>query len=224
MNRLLVILICLCLAQGIRSQADFRPEWAVGVSAGSTFSSVTFSPKVKQGMKMGFGGGVTVRWITENHLGIQAEVNLMQSGWQEQYEIHPECQYKRTLSFLEVPFLTHFYFGSRRVRGFLNLGPQIGYLLSESTDSNLPEGFDPEESSDTYQHDKPVDKKFQWGLCGGPGMELRTGIGSFLLEGRYFYGLGNLYNSRKEDHFAQSPQQIITVKLTYLFSINHHKK
>ena len=84
--------------------------------------------------------------------------------------------------------------------------------------------FDPEESTDTSQHDQPTDKRLQWGLCGGPGVELRTGIGSFLIEGRYFYGLGNLYNSRKEDHFSQSAPQIISVKLSYLFTINHAKK
>ena len=226
MKRLLILgTILLTLGASSRAQqSSFRQEWAVGLSAGTTLSSVSFAPKVKQGMKKGLAGGMTVRWITENHLGLQAEVNLTQSGWQEQYEVHPENQYKRTLTFLEVPFLTHIYFGSKRVRAFVNLGPQIGYRLGESTESNLPADFDPEESTDTYQHDQPTDKRLQWGLCGGPGVELRTGIGSFLIEGRYFYGLGNLYNSRKEDHFSQSAPQIISVKLSYLFTINHAKK
>lgn len=64
-----------------------------------------------------------------------------------------------------------------------------------------------------------VQKKFDWGLCGGPGIELRTGIGSFLLEGRYYYALGDMFNSRKGDTFSKSSSQIISAKLTYLIPI-----
>ena len=74
MKRLLILgIILLTLGASSRAQqSSFRQEWAVGLSAGTTFSSVSFSPKVKQGMKMGLAGGMTVRWITENHLGLQA--------------------------------------------------------------------------------------------------------------------------------------------------------
>ena len=65
----------------------------------------------------------------------------------------------------------------------------------------------------------PLEKKFDWGLCGGPGFELRTGIGSFLLEGRYYYALGDIFNSRKEDYFSKSSSQVISAKLTYMIPI-----
>src|SRR5699024_12794713 len=63
------------------------------------------------------------------------------------------------------------------------------------------------------QHNMPVEKKFDWGLCGGPGIELRTGIGSFLLEGRYYYALSDIFNSRKEDYFSKSSSQVISAKI-----------
>lgn len=215
---ILTIALLAAMSSG-KAQKNFRQELAVGASFGTNFSSVSFSPKVKQGMLMGFNGGATVRWNTEANLGLQAELNFTQQGWQEKYESHPEQEYKRTINYLELPFLTHIYFGGKRVKAFINLGPKIGYALSENTTTNLGDDFEKEENSDTYQHGKPIDKKFEWGLCGGPGIELRTGFGYFLLEGRYYYALGDMYNSRKEDHFSKSASQTISVKLTYLIPV-----
>ncbi len=198
---------------------DFRQEIAVGASFGTNFSSVSFQPKVPTKMKMGFSGGVTARWISEKHLGLQAELNFTQNGWEEKFEEQPQYHYSRTLNYMELPFLTHIYYGEKRVRVFLNLGPKISYLIGESTDSNL-NGENPNPNRPDEQHGLAAQKKFGWGLCGGPGMEIRTGIGSFLLEGRYYYALGDLFNSRKEDPFPKSSGQVISVKLTYLLPIH----
>lgn len=216
---LFLTIATLLVAFSSKAQKNFRHELAAGASFGTNFSSVSFSPKVKQGMLMGFNGGATIRWNTEANLGLQAELNFTQQGWQEKYESHPEQEYKRTINYLELPFLTHIYFGGKKVKVFVNLGPKIGYAIGEHTTTNLGEDFYKEENSDTYQHDRPIDKKFEWGLCGGPGIELRTGIGYFLLEGRYYYALGDIYKSRKEDHFSKSAGQTISVKLTYLIPI-----
>ena len=86
-------------------------------------------------MKLGFNGGATIRWNTEPNLGIQAELNFTQHGWEEKFEEKPQYKYSRTVNYMELPFLTHIHFGSKRVRVFVNLGPKIGYALSESTES-----------------------------------------------------------------------------------------
>ena len=169
-------------------------------------------------MKMGLNGGVTVRWNTEPHLGLQAELNFSQQGWQEKYEEKPEYHYSRTINYIEMPFLTHIYFGKKNFRFFVNLGPKIGFALGESTDSNL-NGVNPNENRPDEQHTLEVQRKFDWGLCGGPGIELRTGIGSFLLEGRYYYALGDIFNSRKGNPFPKSASQVISAKITYLIPI-----
>lgn len=214
---LLIGLICGFMGGTGHAQGNvFKKELSVGGSFGTTFSYVSFMPKVQHGMKMGYTGGATIRWITEKHLGLQAELNFAQFGWKEVFEEEPQYRYERTINYLELPFMTHIYFGSDRFRFFINLGPKIGYALSESTDENL-NGATPNLTND--QHDMPIDKRFEWGLCGGPGIELRTGIGCFLLEGRYYYALGDIYNSRKGDVFSKSSTQVISAKITYLIPI-----
>lgn len=212
------LLLALLLVGGLTgyAQADFKPELAVGVNLGTTFSSVGFQPKVNTKMRMGYTGGVTVRWNTEKNVGLQGELNFVQQGWAEAFEEQPQYRYSRTLNYVELPIMTHIYFGSKRVKGFVNLGPKVGYLISESTDSNL-NGAKPNITND--QHDMAVEKKFDWGICGGPGVEFRTGVGYFLLEGRYYYALGDVFGNRKTDVFSKSAGQIMSVKLTYLFSL-----
>ena len=217
----IIILLLLGMANltvGSAQKKDFKQELAAGASFGVNFFSTSFMPKVPCKMKLGFNGGGTIRWITEPHLGLQAELNFTQSGWQEKFDEKPQFKYSRTINYIEMPFMSHIYFGSKRVHVFINLGPKIGFAIGEKTESNL-NGENPNPNRPDEQHTLGVEKKFDWGICGGPGIEIRTGIGSFLLEGRYYYALGNIFNSRKEDPFSKSAGQVIFAKLTYLIPL-----
>lgn len=217
-----------CVLSGY-AQKTFQKERVVGISGGVNFSKVNFTPKVSQDMLMGFNTGVIVRWRTESNLGLQVELNFKQQGWKEKIENVIETTetggetvvadysglyYRRKMNYIEVPFLSHIYFGGEKVQFCINLGPQFGFLISDKEEENL-DGTKPLNHTN-IQHGKEIDKKLEWGLCGGPGIELRTGIGSFLLEGRFYYALGDFYNTRKSDDFSKASSQIISAKLTYL--------
>ncbi|MCC8142959.1 MAG: PorT family protein [Tannerellaceae bacterium] len=195
---------------------DFEQEFAVGASFGVNFSDVRFMPKVYTGWLMGYNAGIMGRWNTHRNLGLQAELNFSQQGWEEVFENEPEYQYSRTINYIELPFLTHIYFGSNSFKFYVNMGPKIGYAIGESTSENL-NGAAPNRANE--QHDMPIEKKFDWGLCGGPGIEIRTKAGYFLLEGRFYYALGDIFNSRKDDDFWQSTSQVFSAKVTYVMPI-----
>ena len=66
----------------------------------------------------------------------------------------------------------------------------------------------------------PVEKKLDYGIAAGAGVEYSNQkIGHFHVEGRYYYGLGNIYGDSKRDYFGSSNFGTITIKLTYLFDI-----
>lgn len=221
----IVILFSLLYFAVSYAQEPFKRELSIGFGGGVNLSSIAFTPKVDQGKLLGMQGGVTIRWITEKNLGLTAELNYTQQGWKEDFsEITDEngnptatgYRYSRTINYIEMPFMTHIYFGGKRVRFTINIGPKIGYAISESTDENL----NGKEIGRVYaQHDMPIENKLDWGICGGPGIELRTGIGSFLLEGRYYFALGNIYGSQKQDFFPKSNGQVISVRLSYLVNL-----
>ena len=130
------VIISLVTLNYIQAQDKFKRELSLGASFGTTFSKVSFAQtKVQQKMKMGYTGGL--RWITEKNLGLQAELNFIQHGWDEKFEDQPQYKYSRTINYFELPVLTHIYFGSKRFRVFVNLGPKIGYAFGEKTDENL---------------------------------------------------------------------------------------
>lgn len=212
---LATLFLGLCCPPPLTAQSPFKKEWAAGASFGVDFASVSFSPRVLTTMKKGYTAGATVRWITESHLGLQLEANYVQLGWQERFDNNPEYHYSRTVNYMELPFLTHIYFGSQRFRGFFNLGPRLGFALNEHTDSNL-NGKNPEPNRPDEQHKQAIQKSFDWGLCGGPGMEVRTPVGCFLLEGRFNMSFSNIFNSRNGDTFSKSANQFLSAKLTYL--------
>ena len=168
---------------------------------------------------MGYTGGLMGRFDSEKNVGLQVELNLNQQGWDETFE-DPKYQYSRTLTYIDIPFLTHIYMGSKRVKFFLNLGPKIGYLIGEKSEQ---QNIDDQTGTITEQHGMKVQNKFDWGLCGGPGLELRTGIGYFLLEGRYYYALGDFFKSRRVDFFGKSASQVISVKVSYLIPLGRKK-
>jgi len=219
-NRVYLLFI-FCIGISVQAQNEFRAEWAAGGSGGINFPSVSFRPKVLKNTMTGYNGGVTARWITEKNLGLQFEVNLKQQGWSEAIDetnepiINP--YYIRRLTYLDVPLLTHIYFGSDKARFFINLGPQIGFFMQESTSQNLNGAIVVNRPNE--QHTMPVEKNVEWGIGGGPGFEFRSGIGYFLLEGRYYYALSDIYNTRREDFFSRASSQVISVKLTYLVPI-----
>ena len=53
----------------------------------------------------------------------------------------------------------------------------------------------------------------------GGGVEIRTGIGHFLIEARYYYGLSDFYNNSKKDYFERSGHSYIAGRVTYLFDL-----
>ena len=181
----------------------------------------------RHNLAVGINGGLTARYISEKLFkmicGLQVELNYAQRGRDEHYIDSPELSYTRKMNYLEMPFLAHLAFGrDRGMQFFIHAGPQIGFLLSDSEsiagdwEGALSDGA----NLVTEQHGKAIDNRFDYGIAAGLGVELRTKIGHFLLEGRYYYGLSDFYNSTKRDYFARSAHNVMTVKLAYLFDLS----
>jgi hypothetical protein len=128
--------------------------------------------------------------------------------------------YQRRMNYVQVPFLAHLAFGkeNKGLQFFVNLGPQIGILLSES--QKYSDDFDISGRTVTTQYGKMAQKKFDYGITGGLGFELRTGAGNFLVEGRYYYGLADFYNTTKQDYFGRAAHTVMSVKIAYLFDLS----
>lgn len=222
----LVILVLFCLAvPSVKAQTLYDSRVSIGGKAGVTLSRTMFSPSVPQTMLMGYMGGIAFRYAEEKNFGLLAELNIEQRGWKEDFEEAPFA-YSRKLTYIQVPIMTHIFFGSTKVRGFFNAGPEIGYMIGESTTANFDvnnianiEGF-PNVNRNNDQLTLPIKNKIDYGISVGTGIEfIAKRKHSILLEGRFYYGLGNAFGSRKKDAFSASTGMSIMFTLGYFYRL-----
>jgi hypothetical protein len=150
-------------------------------------------------------------------------------------------RYSRKMTYLQIPVLARLGWGRERsgMQFFFQVGPQLGLYMSDKVDSNFDvhdPAFDPAPKDGFYspnykygnsrashivaQDTMAVENKVDYGIAVGLGLEYSNRhLGHFLVEGRYYYGLGNIYGSTKRDYFARSNFGNIVVKFTYLFDI-----
>lgn len=149
--------------------------------------------------------------------------------------------YSRKMTYVQVPLLARLGWGRERngFQAFFQLGPQFGYFINDKIESNFDvhdPAFNPNIKDGKYgeeymyagkrasyivaQDTMAVENKFDYGIAVGAGLEYSNRhVGHFLIEARYYYGLGNIYGSTKRDYFGRSNFGNIVVKCTYLFDI-----
>lgn len=219
-----VVFLFMLTGMAVFSQTHYNSNVAVGVRGGMDMSQVFFNPSVRQTFNIGMTGGVMVRYMEENHFGLIAELNFVQRGWKENFEGAP-YEYKRTLNYVELPVFAHIFFG-RRGKFFFNAGPQVGLYLGEKVSAN----FNPEDMSTlpdfpirnrtNTQMLLDVSQKFDYGISAGVGGEFNLNKKNSLnVEARFYYGLGNVFPSKRADTFSASNQMTISATVGYWFRI-----
>ena len=231
------------IATAVAQVGEYRTDFAIGANAGYMLSNVGFMPEVPQKMLGGLTGGLTVRYTCEKYFksicSVVAEVNLAQTGWKENImdenrqpvyyaddtqQLNP-LSYERKMTYVQIPLMARMGWGRERkgFQFFFQVGPQIGVFLSEKTSTNVVMGkatANQRSSQVVAQDTMAVEKKLDYGIAAGLGMEFsHRRLGHFLIEGRYYYGLGDIYGNSKSDYFAKSNFGQIVIKMTYLFDI-----
>lgn len=178
---------------------------------------------------------------------VTAEVNYAQIGWKEDIldmqdqpvPLHNDptqtLRYSRQMNYVQVPVFARLGWGKERdgFQAFFQVGPQVGFFLNDKADTNFDvrdPAFNP--GSDAYQYygkrasnvvaqdTMAVENKIDYGIAVGVGLEFSNRhVGHFLVDARYYYGLGNIYGATKRDYFGRSNFGNIVVKFTYLFDI-----
>lgn len=221
---------------------EYRSELSIGVNGGYVLSNVGFTPEVPQNYLGGLTGGLTLRYTCEKYFksicALVGEINVTQAGWKERIQDASDLQiinpvtgvaeeYQRQLTYIQVPMMARMGWGRERsgFQFFFQLGPQVGFFLNDKVTTN----FDYKDRNlasrvgvmkTAAQDTLSIQRKFDYGIAGGVGLEYsHPKIGHFMLEGRYYYGLGDIFNNSKSDFFGRSNLGNIVIKLTYLYDI-----
>lgn len=224
MRHLLVLICAIASTFFATAETHYKPHIFIGGRAGAAMSKISFSPNVHQGWLMGSTGAVTVRYTEEKLFAVIGEVGWSQRGWKEQYD-DTSLEYSRSLTYINVPIMTQIYFGSRRAKAFVNLGPEFNYMLGSSTSSN----FDYANASKlpdfpsyrrTEQLTMEIKNRFDYGIVAALGGEFYVQPRhSLVLEARFYFGLGNIFPASKADVFSASRNMSFQFTLGYNFRL-----
>ncbi len=215
-----------------------RNEIAIGFNAGVGLNKMSFVPTIRQHFYTGPTAGLTFRYTCEKYFkvvcALQAELNYTRLGWKEDIVSANDAPlpdtYQRDLNYVQFPFMARLAMG-REVRGamgYLLLGPQVGWCFGDSERKSSQwtlngAGLPDRPNNMSSQYGMSVERKFDYGITGGLGVELHTKIGHFMIDGRYYYALGDIFNNGKRDVFARSAHGTIIAKFTYLFNVRSDK-
>lgn len=230
MKRFIHIVCFVALAYTAVAQPRLRvPEIYIGIHGGVTASSVMFNPAVAnmtpitQACVLGGNGGLVFRYGGHKCCAIQVELNYQHRGWREHQAADEatgiaESTYSRELHYIELPLLMNLNFGNERCRGFLNLGPQIGYCVFDNNGIGTP-------LNESKTHYRPIDKPFDWGLAGGVGVYFRSkNAGLYQLEARFNYSFGGIFGTQLTDHFSMASPMDLSINLAWMWEIKKNKK
>ena len=173
---ILAILLSLIALPSV-SQSHYEGTIAVGGKAGATFSRVNFNPGVEQTMLPGATFGAMFRYIEEKHFGLIAELNMAQRGWKETFDDAP-YRFNHRFTYIELPIMTHIFFGSQRIKGFFNLGPEIEVMIGDKISSNF--AYQDAATMEYFLHDTrhieqmtaELKNKLDYGICAGAGFHI----------------------------------------------------
>lgn len=203
-------LFCLFQGNGIVAQNKFiTPQHQYGVKFGYQVAMVNFKPTVSQNYLLGNSMGLMYKFTAEKSLGFQAELNYSQMGWSES-----NGNYARRLHYIEVPFMSQFYFG-KKARFLFNIGPKAGFLINENVVTNSTVG------STAEQHTKPIANKFDYGFTGGFGGEFHIGKTALQLDTRAAFSMSDIFSNSKRDFFDLSNNMYVGASLAFLFRQNN---
>lgn len=238
-----VVVLFLSIPVCVRAQVgEYRSEFGLGVNGGYVLSTVEFNPEIPQKSYGGFTGGLTVRYTCEKYFksicALVAEVNFAQVGWREDILTSDDLpvmnsatglpeEFERRLTYVQVPMFARLGWGRERkgLQFFFQAGPQVGFFLGDKIKSNFSHsqrnmadriGAQKDATQDSLE----IQHKFDYGIAAGLGLEYsHPKIGHIMLEGRYYYGLGDIFGNSKRDYFGRSNLGNIVIKLTYLIDV-----
>ena len=209
-------------------QQYFKPELYIGAKGGISFSSFNLSPNpLEQQLHQSnvFGGSIVyyssyywgIKW------GLNLEFNQVQKGW---IDIWPEdalTEYKRHMTYWDIPIYTEANFGTKSWRFIINGGPHLNFLTDGVETLSAPE--DPIYRFPFY-YGTPTHNKFQFGIGGGFAIAKTFPYGRFQVGGRLTQNLVGVFDFDRFNSLSSQHQYYEITAGLYIrvFGGNKRKK
>ena len=209
MKKSILIIVILTIPYLLNAQFDSH---SVGIKGGINWTSLRTSPTISQPTwPLQYHIGIQYRLISGKYCGFVVESNYEKFGFQSNTSGE---KHTRSLDYIQIPFLTHINIGQKLFRFYFELGPFISFMVNNSVESG----------ASSIEHTLHVSNWFDYGISGGIGFEFNTKYGIYIIDGRFDFGLGNIFPSTAGSDFSISSNLGASVSIGYLFPITHNKR
>jgi Outer membrane protein beta-barrel domain len=194
MKRLAIVLAALIIALAFVPQ---NADAGVGIKAGYTLSKFLVKPSGPVASNLPYFAGGLYFSIGLGFATIQPEILYIRTGWRLAED--PNFIMENWLDYIQVPLLLRLNIvPAGPVRPFLCGGGYGAYLL-KATGVSIVTGEEPSKLDmlDTYE-------RLDYGVLGGAGLIFKLPGLAITVEGRYNYGLKNLYLDPGDGEFQRN--------------------
>ncbi|MCH8019850.1 PorT family protein, partial [candidate division KSB1 bacterium] len=162
-----------------------------GVIGGLNLANLSVDPDagVDISNRTAFGIGGILSFGVGETLALQLEPMFLQKGAKlklsdQGFTLEAEIK----VSYIEVPAMLKFAFGSGDTKPYVMAGPTVGWVLSAKVKDDMEE-----------QDIKDDVKNIDFGLAFGGGVSLPMGNNTVFVEGRYSLGLSDINDDSSDD-------------------------
>ncbi|MHC2992886.1 hypothetical protein OB13_15345 [Pontibacter sp. HJ8] len=163
--------------------------------------------------------GAVVNFAVNELLSFQPEVLLSEKGFRlEERQGGNHVKLVRKATYLEVPLLSKFTFGSEKLKGFTTMGPYAGYWMGGGKSFEMNDSW----SRESIDFDKVDYNRLDVGGSFGIGMACQLGTDALNLDVRYNFGLSdvNRYDAGDGVGEPKLSNRVFGISLAYLFGAN----
>lgn len=164
-------------------------HWSVGVTAGGDINTYSIDTEYQYDWRYKDVGGITLgimgQYQMNDWFALRADFNYTQKNYRQHRTGKVSMEdYTHHNSYLQLPLMASFSFGTERIRGFLNLGVYGAYwtggnISGTTTDVTFGDILDESDLESAVSFDMPYvfnstrDNRLELGTVGGIGAEYR---------------------------------------------------
>jgi hypothetical protein len=170
-------IVAIVIMAAVLNISPAHAQWRAGVTTGGAWNHYSINKHYMDDWdyegKWGLTIGATGQYNFYDWLAVRADFNWTQKNHRQYRHLLNSVDYDTRNDYLQLPVMASFSFGSKQVRGFLNLGAYGGYWCSSR---NRGTYYDAAIDA-TYNIDESVefiderDQRWDAGLVGGIGIE-----------------------------------------------------
>jgi len=201
----------------------FSQKTAIGFRTGASYFTIN-NDLLEENAKyeLGLDLAIPVEFQISPIFSIQPELHFSQKGVAfEGMEDGQEQKIAVKTNYLELPVLFKANYGNERFKAYAFVAPSVGYAINRFATEKLGDQDIEKEDIEFVKNGDVQDQRWEFNAMGGIGGSMKAGIGHFVADVRYSFGLSDntKFKQDKPSDWKKSTNRGCTLSIGYMIPI-----